>query len=107
MELELEELRQIASDGDDVRAEAEFRIRQFQKAARIVVVVNNSKARLGASAYEAIDRTEAIDGIQRGLESMERGEGNRLQMSLPASESDTAFLRCNQVSHYHRATGGR
>jgi PHD/YefM family antitoxin component YafN of YafNO toxin-antitoxin module len=66
----------------DFQRDAKSHIKQLKKTGRPVVLTVNGKATLvvqDASAYQsmldAVDRAEAIAGIQRGLESMERGEG--------------------------------
>lgn len=73
---------------DDIHSLTEFQrdakthVRHLKKAGRPAVVTINGKAALvvqDASAYQSIldliDRAEAIAGIQKGLDSANRGEG--------------------------------
>jgi PHD/YefM family antitoxin component YafN of YafNO toxin-antitoxin module len=66
----------------DFQRDAKSHIKQLKKTGRPVVLTVNGKATLvvqDASAYQSmldsVDRAEAIAGIQRSLESMEREEG--------------------------------
>lgn len=61
-------------------------VERLKQAHRPEVLTINGKAELvvqDAESYQklldTIDRAEAIEGIQRGLESMERGEGRSAQ----------------------------
>jgi PHD/YefM family antitoxin component YafN of YafNO toxin-antitoxin module len=61
----------------------------LKKTGRPVVLTVNGKATLvvqDASAYQTmldtVDRAEAIAGIQRGLESLQRGEGEPAAVAL-------------------------
>lgn len=75
------QLSDIHSLTDFQRNTKEF-VQRMKETGRPIVLTVNGKAELvvqDAKAYqhvlEAIDRTEAIEGIRQGLESMERGEG--------------------------------
>lgn len=66
----------------EFQRDAKSHIKELKKTGRPVVLTVNGKATLviqDASAYQtmldALERAEAIAGIQRGLKSMDRGEG--------------------------------
>ena len=61
-------------------------VRQMKKSGNPLVLTVNGKAELvvlDTGTYqrlaELIDRAEAIEGVRRGLESMENGEGRSLE----------------------------
>jgi PHD/YefM family antitoxin component YafN of YafNO toxin-antitoxin module len=66
----------------DFQRDTKTHVKYLKKSGRPVVLTVNGKATLvvqEASAYQtmldAVERAEAIAGIQRGLDSLERGEG--------------------------------
>ena len=80
---------------EDIRSLTDFKrntsefMEQLKETGRPVVLTVNGKAELvvqDAESYqkllEALDRTEAIEGIRRGIESMERGEGTPAKEAL-------------------------
>lgn len=80
---------------EDIRSLTDFKrntsefVEQLKETGRPVVLTVNGKAELvvqDAESYqkllEALDRTEAIEGIRRGIESMERGEGTPAKEAL-------------------------
>jgi PHD/YefM family antitoxin component YafN of YafNO toxin-antitoxin module len=85
----------------EFQRDAKSHIKELKKTGRPVVFTVNGKATLviqDASAYQTmldtLDRAEAIAGIQRGLKSMEREEGE------PAA---TVFAR---IRKKHRIPAG-
>ena len=70
---------------DDIHSLTEFQrdakthVKHLKKTGRPAVLTINGKAALvvqDAAAYQAmLDRVEAIEGIQKGLDSANRGEG--------------------------------
>ena len=77
---------------DDIHSLTEFQrntrehIRRLKASGRAEVLTVNGKAELvvqDAESYQrlidALDRAEAIEGIQRGLEQMEAGKGRPAQ----------------------------
>lgn len=75
------QLSDIHSLTDFQRNTKEF-VQRMKETGRPIVLTVNGKAELvvqDAKSYqqvlEAIDRTEAIEGLRQGLESMQRGEG--------------------------------
>ena len=76
--IKLEDIRSLT----DFQRDAKTHIKHLKKTGRPTVLTINGKAELvvqAASAYQemldVVDRVEAIAGIQRGLDSANRGEG--------------------------------
>jgi PHD/YefM family antitoxin component YafN of YafNO toxin-antitoxin module len=66
----------------DFQRNAKVHLRQMKRSGRPKVLTINGKAELvvqDAKSYQklldTLDRAEAIEGIQRGLESMKQGKG--------------------------------
>jgi PHD/YefM family antitoxin component YafN of YafNO toxin-antitoxin module len=82
------DLNDIYSLSDFQRKTREH-IERLRQTGKPTVLTVNGKAELvvqDAAAYQAlldrVDEAEAIVGIQRGLESMDRGEGESLEEAL-------------------------
>ena len=91
---------------DDIHSLTDFQrntkehIQRLKETGRPEVLTVNGKAEIvvqDAASYqkllELIDRVEAIEGIQKGLESMQRGEGN------PAHEVFTRLRKKHTIPH--------
>ena len=77
--------KDIRSLSDFKRNTTEF-VREMQKSGKPVVLTVNGRSELvvqDATSYqkllELVDRLEAIEGIKRGLEEADRGEGVTLE----------------------------
>jgi prevent-host-death family protein len=84
----------------DFQRHAKEHIERLKETGRPEVLTVNGKAEVvvqDAASYqkllELVDRLEAIEGIQKGLESMERGEG------APAQEVFTRLRKQHNISH--------
>jgi prevent-host-death family protein len=84
----------------DFQRHAKEHIERLKETGRPEVLTVNGKAEIvvqDAASYqkllELIDRAEAIEGIQKGLESMQRGEGK------PAQEVFTRLRKKHNISH--------
>ena len=74
----------------DFQRNTKEHIQRLKETGRPEVLTVNGKAEIvvqDAASYqkllELIDRVEAIEGIQKGLESMQRGEGKPAQEVFP------------------------
>ena len=78
--------------GKDIRSLSDFKrnttefVREMQESGKPVVLTVNGRSELvvqDATSYqkllELVDRLEAIEGIKRGLEEADRGEGVTLE----------------------------
>jgi prevent-host-death family protein len=84
----------------DFQRNTKEHIQRLKETGRPEVLTVNGKAEIvvqDAASYqkllELIDRAEAIEGIQKGLESMQRGEGK------PAQEVFTRLRKKHNISH--------
>ena len=84
----------------DFQRHAKEHIERLKETGRPEVLTVNGKAEIvvqDAAAYqkllEMVDRLEAIEGIQKGLESMNRGEGQ------PAQETFTRLRKKHNIQH--------
>jgi PHD/YefM family antitoxin component YafN of YafNO toxin-antitoxin module len=84
----------------DFQRNAKAHIQRLKETGRPEVLTVNGQAEIvvqDAASYqkllEAIDRLEAIEGIQKGLESMKRGEGK------PAQEVFTRLRKKHNIQH--------
>ncbi|MGO8673958.1 MAG: type II toxin-antitoxin system Phd/YefM family antitoxin [Capsulimonadaceae bacterium] len=91
--------RDIHSLTDFKRNTGEF-MKQMKESKAPVVLTVNGKAELvvqDAESYQALlerlEEVDAIEGIRRGLEQMERGEGR------PVAEVFAEFRRRHVISH--------
>ena len=73
----------------DFQRDTKSHIRHLKKTGRPAVLTINGKAELivqDASAYQemldAVERAEAIAGIQKGLDAVNRGEGEPVEKSF-------------------------
>ena len=80
----------------DFQRHAKEHIERLKETGRPEVLTVNGKAEVvvqDAASYqkllELVDRLEAIEGIQKGLESMQRGEGTTGARSLYAVAEET------------------
>lgn len=90
----------------DIRSLTDFKrntndlVRQMKASKTPVILTVNGKAELvvqDAESYQALldrlERAEAVEGIRRGLEQMERGEGR------PAEDVFAAFRSAHSLPH--------
>ena len=84
----------------DFQRNTKEHIQRLKETGRPEVLTVNGKAEIvvqDAASYqrllELIDRAEAIEGIQKGLESMQRGEGK------PAQEVFTRLRKKHNIQH--------
>ena len=84
----------------DFQRNTKEHIQRLKETGRPEVLTVNGKAEIvvqDAASYqkllELIDRAEAIEGIQKGLESMQRGEGK------PAQEVFTQMRKKHNIPH--------
>lgn len=84
----------------DFQRNTKEHIQRLKETGRPEVLTVNGKAEIvvqDAASYqkllELIDRAETIEGIQRGLESMQRGEGK------PAHEVFTQLRKKHNIPH--------
>ena len=84
----------------DFQRNTKEHIQRLKETGRPEVLTVNGKAEIvvqDAASYqkllELIDRAEAIEGIQRGLESMQRGEGT------PAQDVFTRLRKKHNIPH--------
>jgi PHD/YefM family antitoxin component YafN of YafNO toxin-antitoxin module len=84
----------------DFQRHAKEHIERLKETGRPEVLTVNGKAEIviqDAAAYQKlldmVDRLEAIEGIQKGLESMQRGEGK------PAQEVFTQMRKEHNIQH--------
>ena len=84
----------------DFQRNTKEHIQRLKETGRPEVLTVNGKAEIvvqDAASYqkllELIDRVEAIEGIQKGLESMQRGEGE------PAQEVFTRLRKKHNIQH--------
>ena len=84
----------------DFQRNTKEHIQRLKETGRPEVLTVNGKAEIvvqDAASYqkllELIDRAEAIEGIQKGLESMQRGEGK------PAQEVFTRLRKKHNIPH--------
>lgn len=84
----------------DFQRNAKEHIQRLKETGRPEVLTVNGKAEVvvqDAAAYqkllELVDRVEAIEGIQKGLESMQRGEGQ------PAQDVFTRLRKKHNIQH--------
>ena len=84
----------------DFQRHAKEHIERLKETGRPAVLTVNGKAEVivqDAAAYqkllELVDRLQAIEGIQKGLESMQRGEGK------PAHEVFTRLRKKHHIQH--------
>ena len=84
----------------DFQRHAKEHIERLKETGRPEVLTVNGKAEIvvqDAAAYqkllELVDRLEAIEGIQKGLESINRGEGQ------PAQETFTRVRKKHHIQH--------
>ena len=84
----------------DFQRNTKEHIQRLKETGRPEVLTVNGKAEIvvqDAASYqkllELIDRTEAIEGIQKGLESMQRGEGK------PAQDVFTRLRKQHTIPH--------
>jgi prevent-host-death family protein len=84
----------------DFQRHAKEHIERLKETGRPEVLTVNGKAEVvvqDAAAYqrllELVDRAEAIEGIQKGLESMQRGEGK------PAKEVFSRMRKKHNIQH--------
>jgi prevent-host-death family protein len=84
----------------DFQRNTKEHIQRLKETGRPEVLTVNGKAEIvvqDAASYqkllELIDRVEAIEGIQKGLESMQRGEGQ------PAQEVFTRLRKKHNIQH--------
>jgi prevent-host-death family protein len=84
----------------DFQRNTKEHIQRLKETGRPEVLTVNGKAEIvvqDAASYqkllELIDRVEAIEGIQKGLESMQRGEGK------PAQEVFTQLRKKHNIQH--------
>jgi PHD/YefM family antitoxin component YafN of YafNO toxin-antitoxin module len=84
----------------DFQRHAKEHIERLKETGRPEVLTVNGKAEIvvqDAAAYQKlldlVDRLEAIEGIQKGLESMNRGEGK------PAQEVFTQMRKEHNIHH--------
>ena len=84
----------------DFQRNTKEHIQRLKETGRPEVLTVNGKAEIvvqDAASYqkllELIDRAEAIEGIQKGLESMQRGEGK------PAHEVFTRLRKKHNIQH--------
>ena len=73
----------------DFQRNAKTHLKQMKKTGRPRILTINGKAELiiqDAKSYQklldAVERLEAIEGIQRGLASLQRGEGRPVEDAL-------------------------
>jgi prevent-host-death family protein len=98
------EIQSVMDVTKDIRSLTDFKrntgelVKQIRETGHPLVLTVNGKAELvvqDAAGYQQLldllDRAEAVAGIQRGLEEMERGEGT------PASEVFAAIRRRNNL----------
>ena len=84
----------------DFQRNTKEHIQRLKETGRPEVLTVNGKAEIvvqDAASYqkllELIDRAEAIEGIQKGLESMQRGEGK------PAQEVFSRLRKKHNIQH--------
>jgi PHD/YefM family antitoxin component YafN of YafNO toxin-antitoxin module len=84
----------------DFQRNTKEHIQRLKETGRPEVLTVNGKAEIvvqDAASYQKllglIDRVEAIEGIQKGLESMQRGEGQ------PAQEVFTRLRKKHNIQH--------
>jgi len=84
----------------DFQRNTKEHIQRLKETGRPEVLTVNGKAESAVQdaascqrLLELIDRAEAIEGIQRGLESMQRGEGQ------PAQEVFTRLRKKHNIQH--------
>jgi prevent-host-death family protein len=84
----------------DFQRNTKEHIQRLKETGRPEVLTVNGKAEIvvqDAASYqkllELIDRVEAIEGIQKGLESMQRGEGK------PAQDVFTRLRKKHNIQH--------
>jgi prevent-host-death family protein len=84
----------------DFQRHAKEYIERLKETGRPEVLTVNGKAEVvvqDAASYqkllELVDRVQAIEGIQKGLESMQRGEGK------PAQEVFTRLRKKHNIQH--------
>ena len=84
----------------DFQRNTKEHIQRLKETGRPEVLTVNGKAEIvvqDAASYQKllglIDRVEAIEGIQKGLESMQRGEGK------PAQEVFTRLRKKHNIQH--------
>ena len=84
----------------DFQRNTKEHIQRLKETGRPEVLTVNGKAEIvvqDAASYqkllELIDRVEAIEGIQKGLESMQRGEGQ------PAQDVFTRLRKKHNIPH--------
>ena len=84
----------------DFQRNTKEHIQRLKETGRPEVLTVNGKAEIvvqDAASYqkllELIDRVEAIEGIQKGLESMQRGEGK------PSQEVFTRLRKKHNIHH--------
>ena len=84
----------------DFQRNTKEHIQRLKETGRPEVLTVNGKAEIvvqDAASYqkllELIDRAEAIEGIQKGLESMQRGEGK------PAQDVFTRLRKQHTIPH--------
>ena len=84
----------------DFQRNTKEHIQRLKETGRPEVLTVNGKAEIvvqDSASYqkllELIDRAEAIEGIQKGLESMQRGEGK------PAQEVFTRLRKKHNIPH--------
>ena len=84
----------------DFQRNTKEHIQRLKETGRPEVLTVNGKAEIvvqDAASYqkllELIDRVEAIEGIQKGLESMQRGEGQ------PAQDVFTRLRKKHNIQH--------
>jgi len=84
----------------DFQRHTKEHIERLKETGRPEVLTVNGKAEVivqDAAAYqkllELVDRLQAIEGIQKGLESMQRGEGK------PAHEVFTRLRKKHHIQH--------
>ena len=84
----------------DFQRNAKEHIQRLKETGRPEVLTVNGQAEVvvqDAASYqkllELIDRLQAIEGIQKGLESMQRGEGK------PAQEVFTRLRKKHKIQH--------
>jgi PHD/YefM family antitoxin component YafN of YafNO toxin-antitoxin module len=84
----------------DFQRNAKEHIQRLKETGRPEVLTVNGQAEVvvqDAASYqkllELIDRLQAIEGIQKGLESMQRGEGK------PAQEVFTRLRKKHNIQH--------
>ena len=84
----------------DFQRHAKEHIERLKETGRPAVLTVNGKAEVvvqDAAAYQKlldlVDRLQAIEAIQKGLESMQRGEGK------PSQEAFTQLRRKHNIQH--------